>query len=434
MKMRVCEIWLSLACTPDTATFPRLLEHFNNPFDIYNASDDEIRSAVGANTSDCSRLLDKDLTRAEQIYEFCQTKSVGLLSYFDDAFPQSLRDIPTPPVLLYFRGRLPNFKKRFRCAVVGTRSLSDYGRINAFNFAYDMAKAGAIIISGMAKGIDGVALAGALAGGAQTIAVIGSGIDVCYPSEHRRLAQEIVKEGCVFTEYPPGTKPDRQNFPRRNRLISGLARVTVVVEGRENSGSLITARHAKKQGRPVYAFPGNVGNEGSQVTNLLIKNGAILCTGADDIVLAYERETGNCLNPFNLPIVRDVNMKKVIEDLQVCAITYSDDLCYTPDARSAKVPKSRSKMPKEAPSISRADAKKSIGAPDDADAAPEGMPTFDAEALRIYKKLPFSGDCTIDSLIDENTDIGAINTALLKLEMTKFIVRLPGGRVRRNYK
>lgn len=420
MDAKVYEIWLSLACTPDTATFSRLTESFDSAEDVYNATEKQIRSSVGANASDCTRLLDKDLTRAESVYNFCTSKGVGLVSYYDDEFPESLRDIPTPPVLLYYRGRLPDFNRGFRCAVVGTRSLSDYGRINAFRLGYDMGKAGATIVSGMAVGIDGVALAGAIAAGATTIAVLGSGIDVCYPMQHLRLAQEIVKNGCVITEYAPGTKPEKYNFPRRNRIISGLSAATVVVEGREGSGSMITARHAKAQGRVVFAFPGNVGNESSQATNLLIKNGALLCTGADDVVREFEKSCGTALNPFNLPVKREVNMNSVLTELKICATTPSDDIFKVPYAK-------KSAPNKEEPKIATVESK-DVPKGEDAGA----LPVFDPATLRIYKRIPLDEPCAIESLVGEGDTLRDVMKLLLKLEMSRFVVMLPGEKVKRN--
>ena len=211
-------IWLSLACTPDSNTFAKLIKKYDDAKSVFDATDRDIRSVVGAKVSDCSALCDKNLEKALSIYKFCTEKGVGIITYKDDNFPKSLKDIPTPPVLLYYRGILPNFDKGFRCAIVGTRSLSDYGRKNAFKIGYDMACAGATVVSGMAIGIDSVALAGAIAAGGSTIAVIGSGIDVCYPQSHLTLARTIVKNGCVLTEYAPGTKPEKFNFPRRNNL------------------------------------------------------------------------------------------------------------------------------------------------------------------------------------------------------------------------
>ena len=408
-------IWLSLACTPDSSTFSKLVSKYEDAKDIYDATDREIRSIVGAKVSDCSALADKSLDKAIQIYNFCKEKGVGILTYQSENFPVSLRDIPTPPVLLYYRGHLPDFNKGFRCAIVGTRSLSDYGRINAFKLGYDMGSAGATVVSGMAIGIDGVAMAGAIASGATTVAVIGSGIDVCYPSSHLTLARAIVKNGCVLTEYAPGTKPDKFNFPRRNRIISGLCPVTVVVEGKESSGSMITARHAKAQGREVFAFPGNVGSDGSQSTNLLIKNGALLCTGAEDIIGRFEKDYPGVLNPFMLKERPEVNMLDVLRDLRVSALTPNDDVFNVPKPKKTKkIEKAKEEVPKAEENL-----------------LPE-MPVFDAELLKLYKKIPSSGDCAIESLADEQMNLRTVMRLLLKLEMGRFVVMLPGDRVKRN--
>lgn len=412
-------IWLSLACTPDSNTFAKLIAKYDDAKTIYEAGDREIRSVVGAKVSDCTALSDKNLERASEIYKFCTEKGVGILTYQNENFPVSLRDIPTPPVLLYYRGKLPDFNKGFHCAIVGTRSLSDYGRKNAFKLGYDMATAGATVVSGMAIGIDGVALAGAIAAGAPTVAVIGSGIDVCYPSVHLTLARNIVKNGCVLTEYAPGTKPEKFNFPRRNRLISGLCPVTVVVEGKENSGSMITARHAKSQGREVFAFPGNVGSDGSQSTNLLIKNGALLCTGAEDIIGRFEKEYLGALNPFLLKEKPEVDMMSVLRELRVSALAPTDDVFSTPK------PKKKAKIEKTV-----AEAQQQA-VPKEENLLPE-MPPFDAELLKLYKKIPFDGDCAIETLADDDMNLRTVMRLLLKLEMGRFVVMLPGERVKRN--
>ena len=413
-------IWLSLASTPDTSTFAKLISKYDDAKAVYDAPEREIRSVVGAKVSDCTALSNKDLTKATEIYKFCTGKGVGILTYNDEKFPKSLRDIPTPPVLLYYRGHLPDFNKGFRCAIVGTRSLSDYGRKNAFKLGYDMGCAGATVVSGMAIGIDSVAMAGAIAAGAQTIAVIGSGIDVCYPSAHLTLARTIVKNGCVLTEYAPGTKPEKFNFPRRNRLISGLCPATVVVEGKESSGSMITARHAKAQGREVFAFPGNIGADGSQSTNLLIKNGAHLCTGAEDIINKFEKEYLGALNPFKLKERPAVNMLDVLRELKVSALTPTDDIYSVPRPERKKKQETVKEVKIEDPVKEE-------------NLLPE-MPPFDAELLKLYKKIPPSGDCTVESLTDENTNLRAVMKLLLKLEMGRFIIMLPGERVKRNIK
>ena len=415
MNNLVLWLWLSLYCSVDTPTFSKLITAFGTPDEIYNADEKKIRSVIGSHVSDYSKLIDKDLSRARSIYEFCTSRGVGILTYSDPRFPELLRQIPTPPVLLYYRGHLPDFNSGFRCSIVGTRYLSDYGRKNAFAFGYDMASAGATVVSGMAIGIDSVALGGALAAGGVTIAVLGSGIDVCYPIQHRRLAQEIVKRGCVFTEYPPGTKPEKVNFPKRNRLISGLSAVTIVIEGPERSGASFTARYAKEQGRTVYALPGNVGNVGSQLTNLLIKNGANLCTAADDIVRDFGDKSMGALNPHKLPIRIPVNMHSVVRELEISCVTPSDDIFRTPRPKKRESVKSHAVKdtnfePKVEPDLS----------------------SFDKEAISIYKKIPYGEDCAIDELVDDAHDLRTVSRILLKLEMGRFIKMLPGDRVKRN--
>ena len=431
MDRKIYEIWLSLACTPDTATFPRLIEKFGSAQEIYESEDYQIRSAVGSKSSDCARLIDKDLDRAKHIYNFCTSKGVGLLSYYDEEYPNSLREIPTPPVLLYYRGKLPNFNEGFYCAIVGTRALSDYGRINAFRIGYDMAMAEAIIVSGMAIGIDGVATAAALAAGGKTVAVLGSGIDVCYPPVHQTLAREIVKNGCVITEYAPGTRPEKHNFPRRNRIISGLSRVTVVVEGREGSGAMLTAQHARRQGRRIYAFPGNVGNDGSQATNLLIKNGASLCTGVFDILRDYENVVKSGLNPFKVPERRGVNLAEVLGRYKVSAVTPSDDIFRVPFVKKRKSDREEAlALNNEAPTSAPPPVENVVE--DQKTADTPALPAFDADLLRIYKKIPMDGECPIESLADDHTDMRAVMKMLLKLEMSRFVVLVAGDKVKRN--
>ena len=436
MEKKVYEIWLSLACTPDSATFPRLLERFKSAEDVYGAEDWEIRSAIGSKLSDCTRLVNKDLTSAQRIYNFCITKGVGLLSYFDAEFPEALKAIKTPPVLLYYRGKLPDFNSGFYCAIVGTRSLSDYGRINAFRVGYDMGMAGATIVSGMAIGIDGVALAGALAAGAKTVAVLGSGIDVCYPPVHLRLAQEIVKEGCVITEYAPGTRPDKQNFPKRNRIISGLCKATVVVEGSERSGALITATYAKEQGRKVYAFPGNIHSDGSQLTNALIKNGASLCEHALDIAADHEWDMTPGINYRRIPTKRNVNMAAVLSEYKVSAVAPSDDIyrhSYTPkEPENKPISEPVPKMPQ--PTADSAPEKTNTNPTSTVSEDRPPLPVIDAEAIRIYKKIPMDVECDVESLVDDKTDLRAVMKLLLKLQMSRFVIMLPGDKVKRNLK
>lgn len=414
MKDIVYWIWLSLCCTPDTSTFPKLISKFSDAQSIYEATDREISSCIGHNTSDRSAILKRNLDEAQRVYDFCVKHKVGLLSYASDEYPESLKKIPTPPVLLYYRGKLPDFKSSFMVAAVGTRSLSDYGRNAAFRISYDLASAGATVVSGMAIGIDSVALAGALSAGKSVVAVIGSGIDICYPNGHLTLAREIVKEGCVITEFAPGTPPSRYNFPKRNRIISGLSSATLVIEGKEKSGALITARYAKEQGRAVYALPGNVGSPNSEVTNLLIKNGAKLCTCADDIVRDFDKSNPGVLNPFSLKSQVPYDVMGALSRYSVIAVCPSDDIFTPTRPARKKVDKVHTQKQDKVSETSNVPGN-----------------DFDPKAIALYKKIPPEGECSIESLVDEDTSLRDVMKLLLKLEVGKFIVMLPGDAVAR---
>lgn len=421
MNELVYTIWLSLACTPSTKTFKKLLERFKSPAEIFSASDSAIAALIGSESRDYKALVDKSLDDAERILDFCTEKKVGLLSYFDsEKYPVALRGIKSPPVLLYYRGKLPDFNSREFISVVGTRKLSDYGKKNAFALAYDLARAGAVIVSGMAIGVDGVALAGALAAGGTTVAIIGSGIDVCYPAQHKRLAREIVKCGCVMTEYAPGTKPLRHNFPRRNRIISGLSSATVVIEGREQSGSVITARQAMDEGRRVYALPGSVGNENSEAANLLIKSGARLFTSADDIVSDYEKDKSGALNPFALKERAVYDINSTLYELEIACVTQSDSVFNPPRAN-------KSARKKTAPSPDAAsDTQKSE------ESAGNLLQGFDEATFSLYKKIPIDSDCSVEQLVDEKHTLPEVMQGLLRLEIARCVQMLPGDRVKRN--
>ena len=414
-------IWLSLAVTPGRETFRKLIEKFESAEAVYAADEEDLISCIGSKSRDLSSLCDKELGRAKEIYDFCVKKNVGILKYPDDDFPKALREIDTPPVLLYYRGILPRFNDECLISIVGTRRLSDYGRRNAFIIGHDLATAGAVIVSGMAVGIDGVSHAGALSAGGINVAFLGSGIDVCYPEVHKRLAREIVKTGCVMTEYAPGTRPERYNFPIRNRLIAGISAVSVVIEGRESSGAIITARYAKKYGKTLYALPGNVDNKTSEVTNLLIKNGAKLITAPDDIIADLEFVYLGKINPFKLKQKLDVNMNDVFRELEICCVTPSDKIFSTyPTKKKEKTEKT--KVEKKTEDI-QSEPKPEISV--------ENM-NFDKNTLEIYKKIPVDGACSLDSLADSETPMKTVMKALFKLEMAKIITMLPGEMVKRN--
>ena len=208
---------------------------------------------------------------------------IAVVTIDDAAYPALLREIHLPPPVLFMRGTLLE-SDRDAVAIVGTRQISPYGRTVTADIATGLARAGVTVVSGMAIGVDGVAHQAALEAGGRTIAVLGSGLRQIYPAEHRRLAERIVEQGAVISDYLPDTKPDARNFPARNRIISGLARGVVVTEAPEKSGALITVDFAADQGRDVCAVPGPVGASKSAGCNRLIRNGAFLVRSAEDVL------------------------------------------------------------------------------------------------------------------------------------------------------
>ncbi|MBM3225991.1 MAG: DNA-protecting protein DprA [Candidatus Tectomicrobia bacterium] len=212
-----------------------------------------------------------------------QNTEVSVVTLADAAYPLALRWIPEPPPVLYVWGTLQP-EDHLALAVVGSRKPSPYGQVAAQRLSAALAQSGFTVVSGLARGIDSLAHQATLQHGGRTIAVLGSGINVIYPPEHRRLSEAIRSQGAVVSEFAFDTKPDRWNFPRRNRIISGLTLGTLVVEASEQSGSLHTARHALEQGREVFAVPGRIDVPSSRGTNNLIKRGAKLVEDIDDIL------------------------------------------------------------------------------------------------------------------------------------------------------
>ena len=416
MDTMIYWIWLSLSCRPSGNTFGKLIKEYADAKEIYEAEGKKISSIIGYRNSDRTALENKSLDRAEEILAFCRKHKVGILVYNDERYPNSLRSIENPPVLLYYRGILPDFNKEFFVGAVGTRSISDYGRRNTFRICHDLAMTGAIIVSGMAIGIDGVAMAGALSSGGKTVAVIGSGIDICYPPQHLALAREIVKNGCVLTEYAPGQQPTKFSFPARNRIISGLSAATIVFEGPERSGALITARYATEQGRKLYALPAGVGEKNSQLTTLLIKNGASVCTTAEDVIKDFSDLYRGIINPFLLKERLSVDMMASLRKYSVCAVCPGDDIFSPP------MPQRQNKYePAAEPSV-------------ELRVAEEPPQSFDKTALKIYKKIPLSEPCELESLVDSETNLREVMKCLLKLEVNGFVKMLPGEMVSRKLK
>ena len=253
--------------------FQSIKEFFGDLEIAWMASFSDLR-ASGLPEKICERIIelrnDFDLDKyVERIY----TAGIKVLVSDEETYPRYLKEIDQPPPILYIKGNI-SLEDEWAVAIVGTRKVTHYGKQVAQEFSRVLADHKITIVSGLARGIDGIAHKTALESGGRTIAVLGSGVDQIYPAEHKNLADEIMSSGAVISDYPPGTKPEATNFPPRNRIISGLSRSTIVIEAGQTSGALITADFAVNQGRNVYAVPGSIYNVQSKGTNKLIQQGA----------------------------------------------------------------------------------------------------------------------------------------------------------------
>lgn len=258
------------------------LAYFGNAAEAYMAPA-EAWQAAGVKPQDAQKFIARrDFNYPQQLKDFCETNGVSILTQEDDEYPYNLRQISSPPQVLYVKGCLPDL--RGSIGVVGSRMASTYGLKAAETFAGDLAAAGVTVVSGGAKGIDAAAHKGALAAGGATVAVLGCGIDIVYPAENKELFKEIAEHGALVTEYPPGTPPLAANFPARNRIINGLTHGILVVEAAKKSGAMITAEYAMDEGHDVYCVPGSIFLPTSIGCHSLIKSGAQLVDRPEDIL------------------------------------------------------------------------------------------------------------------------------------------------------
>jgi len=278
--------WIALTLLTDIGPVRarKLLARFGTPEGIFRADLQQICSVDGVGMKKALRIkgfASWDLV-SEQIQSL-ENKAIRVICLNDPEYPKLLRETEDSPFVLYVKGSF-EAQDRYAIAIVGSRKPTHYGIAVTERISQELSCKGFTIVSGMARGIDSIAHRGALRAGGRTIAVLGSGLDIPYPPEHKNLFHDITESGCVVSEFPPGMLPLKENFPRRNRIISGLSTGVLVVEAERKSGTLITAEYALEQNREIFAIPGNVTSSHSAGTNTLIKKGAILVRNADDIV------------------------------------------------------------------------------------------------------------------------------------------------------
>ncbi|MBR2622566.1 MAG: DNA-processing protein DprA [Clostridia bacterium] len=436
-------IWLSRRLGVGSKLYPVLLERFGTPYDIYNADEDEIVSTVPElGIRERRALCDKNLDEAYEIAGYCKRNQYSILCYNDARYPLSYRSLSDPPLLLYYRGTLPDFQNRLCIAMVGTRKMSEYGRRIAYKIAYELAAAGVIIVSGMALGVDSVASCAALAAGGQTVAIFGNGIDVAYPPEHAGFKKILEQRALIMSEFAPGTEPKGSNFPIRNRLISGLCQGTLVVEGAEGSGALITADRALSQGRDLYAVPANIGDPNASGVNRLIRDGARVVLCADDILKQYSllyRHSTSAASSASLGKRSDYD-GEMLTRMGVYSRTVGGfervsaaTLLPTQPENSPQA-ESKSSKPVSRPKKSASGKNQ----PKDQEVTPKAQPCaadHSAEILhslgererKVFEAIPMDHPMAIDRLQSLGYSTGELLAALSMLEIRGLIQTLPGG-------
>ena len=392
-----------------------LLQHFRDPEEIFFADRDAFDHIEGMSEDAKASLADKELITAEQILEDCNREKLHILTYQDAAYPVRLKNIADPPIVLYYKGRLPEFDALPVIGVVGTRRASAYGLQTAKRMGYQIGKCGGIVVSGMAYGIDGMAMAGALTAGQVTVGVLGCGADVVYPLSNRALFRDVETYGCILSEFPPGTPPAKWTFPKRNRIISGLSCGVLVVEAPEKSGALITARLAADQGRDVFAVPGNIDIPTFEGSNRLIRDGAIMVSSGWDVVSEYEG-----LYPDKIRRA----------DMAVHQTAYPDELRKQEEqiplkvAQKAEIPGKKKPLKKE---LEKKDIDKAASTPySDVNTILSGL---SPEGQKIVLCLK-DGEKLVDDVIAETgLTTGKLLALLTMLELKGIIKRLPGKRI-----
>ena len=412
--------WIWLAHRPGVGDRlkVRLLQQFRDPEDIYFADEESYRHVEGMTAEAAESLKDKSLAAAEASLEACRREGLHLLTFQDAAYPSKLKHIADPPVLLYYKGQLPDFDGMPMIGVVGTRKASAYGMQTAKRMGYQIARCGGIVVSGMAYGIDGMAMSGALTAGEMTVGVLGCGADIVYPASNRALFRDVEAYGCILSEFAPGTPPAKWTFPRRNRIISGLSNGVLVVEAPEGSGALITANHALEQGRDVFVVPGNIDQPGFVGSHRLLRDGATLVSSGWDILSEYELLYPNQIRKDQEPSHQTV---------------YPDEMKKALSEREKTAPKVAQKpsVPGKSKALKKILEKKSID-----NSATEAysdvntvQPKLSAEEQLIVDQLS-RGERLVDDVIAETgLTTGKILALLTMLELKGIVKRLPGKRI-----
>jgi len=329
------KFWIALSDVPDIGpvTAKKLLAIYKKPEAVFKAPYKELANIRGIGPAKAKNIKGySSWERIDNQLEKLDATGIKIITFSNKDYPETLKNIEDAPIALYIKGTIQK-EDRYAVAVVGSRKYSPYGKLAAEKLSSELSSMGFTIVSGMARGIDTLAHTAAINSGGRSIAVLGSGIDVPYPPENRGLMEKLAASGCVISEFPPGTPPERENFPKRNRIISGLSLGVLVVEATADSGSLITASCALEQGKEVFAVPGNINSANSKGTNDLIKKGAKLVQSAEDVI----EELAPVLKGY-IRTREKANIELSVEEKRLCDIMTAEPKHVDMLSRESKMP------------------------------------------------------------------------------------------------
>ena len=400
-------LWLTTRTGMDSTRALMLLDHFVTPERVYYADREEY-DLLPLSQRQRRGLEDKSLDIPQRILADCDRLGVDIMTFQDAAYPQRLRQLADPPAVLYWKGKKFRFDEEAAIAVVGTREPSRYGEMAAEKFGLELARGGALVVSGIARGLDAWAIRGALKGGGPVVSLLAGGVDRITPRENRFLAQDVAAAGALISEYPPGTEPRGEHYRPRNRILSGLCLGVLAVECRTVGGTMLTVNHALEQNRDIFAVPGAIDAQMSEGTNRLIQQGAKLVTCGRDILEEY-------WDRFPLKLAASAPLPPQVAQ-----------------ARLERHPEEK-REPESLPS-----AEASVPAPSGQDGPPgrEKIPRREQKArftddelliLSALKERPLSADQVV-----ERTQISAryVLSALTMLQVQSAVEELPGRRFR----
>ena len=401
--------WIWLATRPNISDRIKreLIDRFHEPEDIFYAEAEDYQILPELTETICQSLMDKKLDKAWDIIEKCKQKAIHILTYQDAAYPSRLKNISDPPMVLYYKGRLPDFDAQPFIGVVGTRGATAYGITAAKKMGYQIACCGGALVSGAAEGIDAASMSGALTGNGTVVGVLGCGADIVYPAVNRPLFADLTRYGCLISEFVPGTPPYGWNFPKRNRIISGLSNGVLVVEAPKKSGSLITAELALEQGRDVFVIPGNIDSPNSAGSNALLRDGAMAVSCGWDMVGEYESLFPGKLRPSEQP-----GLAAMTENMEPMVA----ETVEKPGLKKEKSVTDNKKTIDKGQKPPYSDVEKKL-------------PELNEQEQRIVNELKQGERLTDDVIAATGIPAGQMLGVLTMLEIKGVISRLPGNRI-----